>query len=343
MNMQATHTTTMPSDQTPVLTRRMKGIAHTAFGDSATLVLGEVDRPAVGAGEVLIQVKVAAVNKGDWHVMTGLPYLIRLAGYGVTTPKHAVLGQEIAGVVAEVGRDVTEFSVGDEVFGEVPHGGFAEYVCASVDRIAHKPATLPFEAAAALPTALTALKALRDVADLQPGQHVLLNGASGGVGTFAIQLAKHFGAVVTAVCSGRNAAFVRELGADHVIDYTKEDFVAAEHRYDLVLDLVGNRTLAECRRVLKREGMYISSAGQGGDWFGPMGRMFGALLTNMVVPQTMTFLSPPDASALAFLAQLHAEGVLCPAIGKRCTLAEVPEALAHQGSGRTRGKTIVTL
>ncbi|MFE7802567.1 NAD(P)-dependent alcohol dehydrogenase [Nocardia sp. NPDC057440] len=321
----------------------MRAIVGPSYGSSQVLRHEVVDRPAVGDGEVLIRVRAASVCSGDVHLLTGKPYLIRL-GFGLRRPKYRIPGQDVAGVVAAVGDHVTGFRVGDEVYGKTSGGGFAEYVCASARTLAPKPATLTFEQAAAVPdSGMTALQGLRDVGRLRPGGSVLVNGASGGVGTFAVQIAKALGGEVTAVCSTRHLAAVRELGADHVIDYTAEDFTGLDRDYDVILDLVGNRSLRECRRVLAPEGVFVSSAGSpGGNWLGPVLWIGKVFLTNLFVSQTFApLLMRPTRADLEFLTGLAENGALRPLIERRYPLAETAVAFAHIAEGHAQGKTVL--
>ena len=251
----------------------MRAVVRDRYGSPDILRLAEVPKPAPGEGEVLVRVRAASANAGDWRILRAAPFLIRLGGYGLLTPKHRILGQDVAGQVAAVGAGVTQYRQGDEVFGESPDcGAFAEYVCAPAARLAPKPTNLSFEQAAAVPmAAVTALRGLRLVGPLQPGQRVLVNGASGGVGTFAVQIAKALGADVTGVCSTRNMELVRSIGADRVIDYTREDFTRDEQAYDLILNAAAYRSIFDCRRALRPGGTYIHIGGS-------TARMFEVLL-----------------------------------------------------------------
>ncbi len=321
----------------------MRAIAHRGFGSPDRLELTSMSRPVPGDDDLLVRVCAAAVNKGDWHVLTGKPYPVRLAGYGLRRPRHPGFGQEFAGQVESVGRNVTAFQPGDAVFGSAVSGAFAEFVRVPQSRVAPMPPGMDFEAAAALPSSgITALQALRDVARIQPGQAVLVIGASGGVGTFAVQLAKHFGAEVSGVCSTPNVDLVHSLGAHRVIDYHREDFADGGPTFDLVLDLAGNRSLADCLRVLRPGGTYVACSGAGGDWLGPFPRFLRMSLLSRIRPQRLTwFIAEPKREDLDFLAERVVAGDLVPAISRRWKLEEVPEALALSGSGRTRGKMII--
>ena len=266
----------------------MKAIVQDAYGSADVLQLREIDRPEIGDDEVLVRVHAAGVDRGVWHLMTGRAYLIRLAGYGVRKPKNPIRGREVAGRVEAIGKDVTRFRPGDEVMG-TGEGSFAEYARAREDKLAPKPANLSFVQAAAVPiSASTALQAVRDKGQVQPGQKVLIIGASGGVGTFAVQLAKAFGADVTGVCSTAKVDLVRSIGADHVIDYTREDFADGRQRYDLILDIGGNRSISHLRRALTPEGILVLVGGEGGgQWLGGMERQVRALAISPFVSQKL--------------------------------------------------------
>jgi NADPH:quinone reductase-like Zn-dependent oxidoreductase len=321
----------------------MTAIVHPRYGTPDVLALEEVERPVPGAGEVLVRVHAANASIGDHHVVTGKPYLIRLTPYGgLPRPKHRVPGTTMAGTVVAAGADVTGFRPGDEVFGEAKRGAFAEYIVVPANLIAPKPANLSFEEAAATPWAITALQGLRDAGRLQAGQKVLINGASGGQGTWAVQLAKALGAHVTAVCSTRNVEMVRGLGADEVIDYTKDDFAAGGARFDLMLDLVGNRSLSDCRRAIVKRGTYVACSGGGGDWIGPMFRILGVMLLGLFTRQRLkSFIVEPNQSDLLFVKELVEAGQARPVIERRYPLRDVGEALRHVGEGHTRGQTVI--
>ena len=292
-----------------------------------------------------MRVHAAGVDRGVWHVMTGLPYPIRLAGYGFRAPKIGVPGTDLAGVVVAVGTDVTRFAPGDEVFG-TGIGTYAEYARAREDQLAAKPATLSFEQAAALPVSgVTALQALRDRGAVQPGQHVLVIGASGGVGTFAVQLAKAFGAEVTGVCSTTKVDLVRSLGADHVVDYTREDFAATGTRYDLILDIGGNASLSRLRRALTPKGRLVIVGGEtSGKWLGGSDRQVRAMVLSMFVSQKLgTFIAAGKQEDLLVLAQLVEAGQLTPAVDRTFSLDEAPKAIRHVDEGHARGKVVVTI
>lgn len=323
----------------------MRAVIYCDYGTADVLKLQAVEKPAPRAGEVLVRVRAAAVNPLDWHFMRGTPYLMRM-GEGLRKPKTARLGVDFSGDVEAVGEGVTEVVPGDAVFG-AKSGAFAEYLRVPSGSIVRKPANLTYEQAAAVPVAgLTALQALRDKARLRAGNSVLVNGASGGVGTFAVQIAKAMGAEVTGVCSGRNAEMVRSLGADRVIDYTKEDFAKDTARYDILLDNVGNRTLSDCRGVLNPDGRYVLIGGGGPEdhtWVGPVGRIAHAALLSKFVSQEMGFfISDMKKEDLAALAELMASGKVTPVIDRTYPLGEVAEAIRYLETGRARGKVILT-
>lgn len=322
----------------------MKAVVQHAYGSADVLLLEDMDRPEITDDEVLIGVRAAAVNHADWVYTTGRPLIARLA-FGMGKPKEIVRGKDIAGVVEAVGKNVTRFRLGDEVYAEVEAGGFAEYVSVPEKLLAHKPANLSFGQAATVPlSARTALQGLRDGGKVRPGQRVLINGASGGVGTFAVQIAKALGAEVTAVCSARNAELVRSLGADHVVDYTREDFTKSARRYDVILDLIGNHSLTECRRALSRTGTLVLSSGTGGRVLGPMGRILRALALSPFISQNLrTFTATPGQAALDELRDLIEAGDVTPAIDRTYPLSEVPEAIRYFAEEHTRGKIVISV
>jgi NADPH:quinone reductase-like Zn-dependent oxidoreductase len=329
-------------ETTQSLSTTMRAIVHPRYGAPDVLQLGEIERPVPGDEDVLVRVHAAAVSIGDHHLVTGKPYVIRLSPHaGMLRPLSRVPGTALSGRVEAVGAKVTTLRVGDEVYGDAPGGAFAEYALVPVARLAPKPTNLSFEEAAATPWAVTPLQALRDAGGLQPGQKVLINGASGGVGSWAVQLAKALGAHVTAVCSGRNAELVRALGADAVIDYTKEDFVSDGARFDLVFDTIGNRALSDLRKVLLPTGKYVSCSG--GDssvrW---LSRMAEASLTSMFTRQKMKmFVVSPSREDLLTLKGLVEAGKARPSIERRYPLSQTVEALHHVGGGHTRGQVVV--
>jgi len=329
---------------TPVRGERMSAIVYHEYGTADVLRLEEIEKPEPEEGRVLIKVRAAAANPLDWHYMRGTPYLMRIES-GLFKPKSPRLGADIAGEIVAVGASVTEFKPGDEVFG-TGGGTFAEYARASVKRIALKPANLTFEEAAAVPVAaITALQGLRDKGHLGAGQKVLINGASGGVGTFAVQIAKAFGAEVTGVCSTRNIALVRSLGADRVIDYTKEDVTQSEERYDVILDNVGNLSLSAMKRLLTPHGRAVLIGGGGpedGQWIGPMGRALRAVLWSPFLDQKFEMLlAEINNEDLNLLREMLESGKLKPVIDRTYALHEVPDAIRYLETGRARGKVVI--
>jgi NADPH:quinone reductase-like Zn-dependent oxidoreductase len=326
----------------------MKAVVHTNYGPPDVLEIRDIKKPVPNDDQVLVKVRAASVNPLDWHFMEGTPYIMRLMMEGIRKPKDPRLGVDYAGTVEAVGKNVTQFKPGDEVFGN-RSGAFAEYLCARADRaIALKPANMTFDQAAGVPVAgLTALQGLRDKGKVQPGQKVLINGASGGVGTFAVQIAKTFGADVTGVCSTRNLELVRSLGADHVIDYTKEDFTKSDERYDVILDNVGTQPLSGFRRVLKPNGICVIIGGGGpndGRWVGPMARPIKAKLMSPFISQKMgMMLAQANKDDLNVLADLMQSGKVTPVIDRTYPLSEIREAVRYVETGRARGKVIITV
>ena len=323
----------------------MKAIVQDTYGPADVLELREIDVPSIAEDEVLVQVHAAGVDRGVWHLVTGLPYPIRLAGYGVRAPKTPTPGMDLAGVVVEVGGAVTRFQPGDEVFG-VGRGAFAELARAREDKLAPKPANLSFAQAAAVPiSGLTALQALRDSGQVQPGQRVLVIGASGGVGSYAVQIAKAFGAEVTGVCSTGKTDMVRALGADHVIDYSREDFADGGQRYDLILDIGGNSSLSRLRSALTPTGTLIIVGGEtGGRWLGGFDRMLRAPLLSAFVGQKLRPMACSENHAdLIVLTELIESGRVMPAIDRVYPLSEAADAIRHVGGGHARGKVVVTI
>jgi NADPH:quinone reductase-like Zn-dependent oxidoreductase len=320
----------------------MKAIVYTKYGPPDVLQLKEMDKPTPGDDEVLVEVKGASVNAYDWHLLTADIFLVRLMGGGLLKPKNMIPGADISGRVEAVGRYVKQFRPGDEVFGEIGHGGFAEYVCAPESRLALKPANLSFEEAAAVPmAAITALQGLRDVGQIQPGQKVLIQGASGGVGTFAVQIAKLFDAEVTAVCSTRNLDQARSLGADHVVDYTKEDFTQNGQQYDLILAANGYHSLSAYKRALTPKGIYVMAGGS-------MAQIFQAMLMGSWMSETggkkMGGVSAKvDQKDLGLVKELIEAGKVKPVIDRRYPLSEAAEALRYLGAGHARGKVVITV
>ncbi len=322
----------------------MKAIVYHRYGSPDVLPLQEVDKPVPGDDAVLVRVYAAAVNPYDWHFMRGEPYFMRLM-FGLRTPKRSGLGVDYAGQVEAVGKDVTEFQPGDEVFG-MCDGAFAEYLCVPESEAAPKPANLTFVQAAAVPLAgLTALQGLRDSGELQPGQRILIIGASGGVGTFAVQIAKILGAHVTGVCSTPNLDLVRSLGADEVIDYTQEDFAQRGQTYDIIFQLGGMHSPAHCRRALTPQGRLVLSSGDSdGRWIGPMDRVIQAAVLSPFVSQTLVALDTKRSKKdLAHLKELIEAGTLTPVIDRTHPLSEVPEAIRYVESGHARGKVVITM
>ncbi|MCI0689685.1 MAG: NAD(P)-dependent alcohol dehydrogenase [Sporichthyaceae bacterium] len=324
----------------------MKAIVQDRYGSPDVLELREVDKPVPADHQVLVKVHAAAVNAYDWHLMRGDPYLARLS-FGLRRPKMQTPGRDFAGRVEAVGRDVTRFSPGDEVYGDAD-AAFAEYVVVAEDVLGAKPASLTFEQAAAVPLAgNTALTGLRDVGKVQPGQRVLINGASGGVGTFAVQIAKWLGADVTGVCSTRNVDLIRSLGADHVVDYTKDDFTRTDQPYDIVLDLVGNRSLGEFRRALIPKGMLILSGGgtsEGGSLIGPLGLFLKAqLVSRFVGHRLVAFTATPNREHLATLAEFADSGKLTPVIDRTYPLSQASEAIRYVEVEHARAKVVITV
>ncbi len=319
----------------------MKAIVYTQYGSPDVLQLKEVERPTPSDNEVLVKIHAASVNYGDWAALIGSPFLVRLMN-GPLRPRKKILGDDIAGRVEVVGRNVKQFQPGDEVFGFSHFGAFAEYRCVTEDYLARKPANISFEEAATVPiAATTALQGLRDKGQIQSGQKVLINGASGGVGTFAVQIAKSFGAEVTGVCSTRKLEMVRSIGADHVIDYTGEDFTSSGQRYDLILALGGYLPISDYRRALRPEGIYVCTGGSMAQYsqallLGPLISMMGSKKMGVMFPT-------PNQKDLALLMDFFEAGKVVPVIDRRYTLSEVPEALRYFGEGYTRGKIVITV
>src|SRR5256885_5539429 len=326
-------------------TNPVKAVTYCEYG-LANLKLEQVEKPTPADDQVLVRVRAASINPYDWHFVEGSPKIIRLFATGLRKPKDTRLGVDFAGVVEAVGKNVTNFKPGDEVFGG-KGGAFAEYVTPRADRaVALKPANVTFEEAASVNIAgLTALQAVRDKGKIQPGQKVLINGASGGVGTFAVQIAKVFGAHVTGVCSTRNVDMVKSLGADQVIDYTKEDFAKGSERYDVILDNVPNHSLSECRGVLTPKGKYVMIGGGGphdSPWIGPFGRVINARLMSPFISQEMgMMMAEVKKDDLNILADLMQSGKVTTVIDRRYKLSEVPEALRYLEQGHARGKVVI--
>jgi len=323
----------------------MRAIVQDAYGSTDVLRLAEIDKPDIAANEVLVKVRAAGLDRGTWHLLTGRPYLMRLIGFGFRRPKNPVPGLDVAGVVVAVGAEVTRFQVGDEVFG-IARGSFAEYAAALEDKLAHKPTNLSFEQAAVVPiSASTALQGLRDAGRVEAGQKVLVIGASGGVGTYVVQLAKAFGAEVTGVCSTAKVDLVRSIGADHVIDYTRENFADGSQRYDLILDIGGNSRLSRLRRALTPTGTLVIVGGEeGGKLTGGFERTLRAPVLSLFVRQRLTMLTNKEHHTyLEALRPLIEAGQVTPAVDKTYPLAEVPDAMRHLEAGHARGKIVITI
>ena len=316
----------------------MKAIVQNEYGSPDVLALADIDQPVPGKEEVLVRVRASAVHAGDYFALTGTPYLVRLSS-GWPRPRNYIPGYDVAGLVEAVGRKADRFRPGDEVFGACT-GGCAEYVCVKANRLVPRPTSLTFEQAAAVPTSgLAALHGLRDAGKLRPGQKVLINGGSGGVGTFAVQIAKALGAEVTAVCSTRSVELVRSLGADHVIDYTEEDYTRTGESYDLILDQAASHSLADSRGALGPGGTHIPNSGRGGT-----GYVFRAFLGSMFLRrQGRPYLSIPNREDLALLGELIESGRIRPVIDRCYPLSQTPEAFRYLGTGHPRGKVVITV
>jgi len=327
----------------------MKAAVYTRYGPPTVVQIMDVEKPSPKDNEVLIKVHAASVNPLDWHFMRGEPYFLRIMA-GLRKPKITRLGVDVAGEVEAVGRNIAQFKVGDAVFGSC-RGAFAEYACTSESALALKPNNVTFEQAAAVPiAAFTALQGLRrgglsDKGQVQPGQKVLINGAAGGVGTFAVQIAKWFGTDVTGVCSTRNVDMVRSIGADRVIDYTQEDFTTSGQRYDIFFDCVGNHALLACRRVLNPKGIYVAVGGSSDRWMiGPLASAIAMpVLSRLVSQNLVTVLARRSKEDLTILGELMAAGKVTPVIDRRYRLSEVPEAIRYLEEGHARGKVVITL
>jgi len=318
----------------------MKAMVYQHYGSPDNLELQEVEMPAVRDDQVLVKVQAASVNALDWHFLTGSPFLARIMNGGLCRPKQQILGVDLAGRVVAVGASVARFQPGDEVFGGCGNGGaFAEYACSAEAELQPKPANVSFEEAAASGAAAhTALQGLRDGGRIRAAQSVLINGASGGVGTFAVQIAKSFGATVTAVCSTGNLEMVRSIGADHVIDYTQQDFTQGGQRYDLIFDVAAKLSFSECKRVLKPRGVYVTTE------FSPallLGGMWASFTGDQKLVSQLA--KPPGEDDWAFMKGLLEQGQVRPVIDKRYTLSEVPQALLYVGQGHARGKVVITM
>jgi NADPH:quinone reductase-like Zn-dependent oxidoreductase len=321
----------------------MQAIVHSRYGPPDALKLNNINQPVITDGAVLVRVHAAAVGKGDWLTVKGLPYVARLR-YGLRKPKHPVPGFDVAGRIEAVGPNVTRLQAGDEVFGWC-EGSFAEYASVPQGQLAQKPTNLTFEQAAAVPiSGFAALQALRDTGGVQPGQKVVIIGASGGVGSFAVQLAKAFGAEVTGVCSTQSVDMVRSIGADHVIDYTQQDFTRSGQRYDLILEMAGNRSLSDLRRALTPKGTLVLVGGSGGRWFMGTGRTLRAVVLSPFVRQRLrSFFSKPRGADLVVLKELIEAGKVTPVIDRAFPLSETAEAIRYVGERSTQGKTVITV
>ena len=324
----------------------MKAIVQDKYGSADVLQLRDIAKPVVGDHDVLIRVHAAGVSAGVWHLMTGQPYLLRILGFGLLKPKIDVPGADVAGRIEAVGKDVTEFQPGDEVFGDCDRS-FAEYACAGEDKFLRKPANLTFEQAAAVrDSGCTALRGLRDAGEVKAGQKVLIIGASGGVGTFAVQIAKALGAEVTGVCSTTKTDLVLSIGADHSIDYTKEDFADGRQHYDLILDIAGRRPVSRIRRALTPQGTLVLIGGEGGGrWFGGVDRQLRAVILSRFVRQQLR--APVYAKHrmkdLQILKELIEAGKVTPVIDRTYPLSEVPQAILYFEQGHARGKVVITV
>jgi NADPH:quinone reductase-like Zn-dependent oxidoreductase len=320
----------------------MQAIVQDRYGSADVLRLAPIARPTIGDNDVLARVHAASVHIGDWHVMTGLPYLLRVVGFGLRAPKARVRGMDVAGTVEAVGESVTRFQAGDEVFGTCD-GSFAEYAATPEDTLVLKPANLTFEQAAAVPTSsVAALQALR-AGGIKSGQQVLIVGASGGVGLFAVQIAKSFDADVTAVCSTSKVDLVRSIGADHVIDYTKEDFTQSASRYHVILVMGGNQSLSQLKRILHAGGTLVPvGTEEGNRWVGGKA-WIRAMLLSRLVRHLRPLASEPNQTDLQFLAELMEDGKIIPVIDRSYPLERVPEAMRYLESGNARGKIIITI
>jgi NADPH:quinone reductase-like Zn-dependent oxidoreductase len=322
----------------------VKAIIRDAYGSVDVLRLADIDRPVAGDADVLVRVRAAGVDQGVWHLMTGTPYVMRLAGFGIRAPKNPLLGYDVAGRVEAVGAQVTEFQTGQEVFGTC-RGSFAEYAVAHPDRLLSKPDNVSFEQAAAVPiSGYAALQAVRQHGGVRPGQLVLIIGAGGGVGTLAVQIAKAEGAEVTGVCSASKTELVRSVGADHVIDYSREDFADGRNRYDVILDIAGNRSLSELRRALTPRGTLVIVGGEdAGNWLGVRRQLRAAALSPFVRQKLGFFISKERQQDLEELRRLLEAGTIRPVVDRTFPLEEVPAAIRYLRDGHARGKVVITI
>jgi len=320
----------------------MKAIVCTKYGPPEVLQLTEVEKPAPNDNEILVKVYASSVNPHDWRSMRADPFLVRLMGGGFLKPKHEILGVDIAGQVEAVGRNVKQFQPGDEVFGGIDFGGFADYVCATEDNLVIKPTSMKFEEAAAVPAAaISALQGLRNKGQIQSGQKVLINGASGGVGTFAVQIAKYFGGEVTGVCSTRNLDMVRSIGADHVIDYTEEDFTKSGQNYDLILALAGYHPILAYKRALSPKGIYVMCGGSNAQMF--QGLLIGPWISMTGSKKMVVLSAKPNKKDLVFIQELLEAGKVVPVIDRRYPLSQVAEAIRYLEKGHAQGKVVITV
>lgn len=316
----------------------MKGMIYQEYGSLDNLQLGEIEMPAVQDDSVLVEIQAASVNWHDWHFLTGKPFMVRLMA-GLLKPKNQVLGSDFSGRVEAVGANIKRFHPGDEVFGSTSHGCFAEYVVVSEDELEHKPTCTTFEEASTVgAAAFTALQGLRDKAQIKPEQRILIYGASGGVGTFAVQIAKFFKAEVTGVCSTGNLDMVRSIGAYQVIDYTRKDFTQNEQRYDLIFDVVAKLSFSDCQRVLRPKGVYLTTK------FSPTFALRAQWISGLGSQKMVPLLArPPEKRDLAFMKQLLEDGKVTPIIDRCYSLREVPDALQYLGKGHARGKIVIVI
>ena len=336
-------TSTSTSIATTATATTMQAVVQTAYGDTGVLEVTRVPRPTAGATEVLVRVHAAGLDRGTWHLMTGTPYAVRLA-LGLRAPRQPIVGRDVAGVVEQVGADVTRFAVGDEVFG-ICNGAYADYAVVRESKLAHKPASSTLGEAAALGiSGTTALRAVVDSGRVVAGQKVLVIGASGGVGSYAVQIAHALGAEVTGVCSTAKVDLVRSLGADHVVDYTSDDFAAGDERYDVILDIGGSSRVAHLRRALTPRGTVVLVGGEGGGRITGMGRQLAAAALSPFVRQRLVLLPPKEShESLERLAALVDAGSVTPAIDSTFPVGEVASAMRHLISGQVRGKVVITV
>jgi len=328
-----------------LLSRRylLKAIVRTKYGSPDVLKLQEIDRPDPMDNQVLVRVHAASVNPLDWHILRGEPFLVRLMGFGLLKPKHQILGADMAGRVEAVGKNVIQFKAGDEVFGS-SMGGFAEYACVREDKLVLKPTAMTFEQAAAVPVAgITALQALRDRGRLQLGQQVLIHGASGGVGTFAVQIAKALGAHVTGVCSERNVEMVLSIGADHVIDYTKKDFWRSGKEYDLIVDNAAFHSIRKPLRALKPTGIYVGVGGSTSPASLLLSLILNPLISKIKGRKIVSFMANVNQTDLAVLKELLEAGKVVPVIDRKYPLSDTPQAIRYVEEGHARGKVVITV